>query len=208
MLDLLKEKLINIANQAEKDGLCRHRSGNFSIRDKKTNYILITPSGVKREDLNNEAIIVIDMDGEIIENNSKYKPSSELPMHLMVYKMREDVYGVCHTHSIFATVFAVISMEIRPIVFEAIGYGIQVPIAKYATPGTKELAESIAEPLKKSDACLLEKHGVLTVGPNLEEAYLKMQYVEDVARINYYTLVIGKRPQEIPQYEFDKVLNP
>lgn len=208
MLEILKEEVIDIASKAENEGLCRHRSGNFSIRDKKTNYICITPSGVKRDDLNKDAIVVVDIDGNIIENKLSYKPSSELLMHIAAYKTRDDVYGVCHTHAIYATIFAILSMEIRPIVFEAIDYKIHVPIAKYATPGSKELANSIIEPLKVSDACLLEKHGVLTVGPNLDEAYLKMEYVEDVAKLNYFILAIGKKPQEIPLSEFNKVLNP
>ncbi|TDT50343.1 class II aldolase/adducin family protein [Fonticella tunisiensis] len=207
MLESLKERLVQVAKQAEKDGLCKYKSGNFSIRDENTNYILITPSGAKRDDLDANSIIVVNIDGEIIENKTNYKPSSELQMHLMAYKNREDINGVCHTHSLFATVFAVIPMEIKPIVFEAMAYGVHVPVAKYERPGTKELAESIVEPLKISDACLLEKHGVLTVGNNLEDAYLKMQYVEDVAKIYYHALILDKKIQEIPQREFDKIIN-
>lgn len=205
MLEELKRRVIAVAVEAEKEGLCRHKSGNFSMKDAKTGYIVVTPTGIKREDLNEDAIIVVDSEGKVVENRSTYKPTSELLMHLVAYKARPDISAVVHTHAIFATVFAVQSKEIRPIVFEAFGYGGKLPIAKYGRPGTMELANSIIDPLKQSDACLLEKHGALTVGNSIEDAYLKMQYVEDVARIYFYSLLLGKEPDVIPEEEFDAI---
>lgn len=203
MIESLKRRVIEVAAQAEEEGLCRHRSGNFSMKDDKTGYIVITPSGIKRDHLNEDSMIVVDADGNIIENKSDCKPSSELPMHLTAYRTRPDISAVCHTHALFATVFAVQSREIKPIVFEAFNYGVKLPVAKYGRPGTEELANSIIEPLKQSDACLLEKHGALTVGNTIEDAYLKMQYVEDVARVYFYSLMLGTEPESIPKKEFD-----
>jgi Ribulose-5-phosphate 4-epimerase and related epimerases and aldolases len=205
MLEALKRRVIEVATEAENEGLCRHKSGNFSMKDAETGYIVVTPSGVKRCDLNEDAIIVVDIEGNVIENKSTYKATSELPMHLVAYKTRPDISAVCHTHALFATVFAVQSKEIKPVVFEAYGFGGSLPIAKYGTPGTMDLANSIIEPLKKADACLLEKHGALTVGTTIEDAFLKMQYVEDVAQIYFYSLQLGKEPDTIPQKEFDAV---
>lgn len=199
MLRELKEELFEIAIKSEKDGLCRHKSGNFSARDEKTGYVVITPTGMKRQGANYESIVVVDMKGNVIESNLDLKPTSEILMHLKAYSCRQDIKAVCHSHSIYATTFAVMSKEIQPVVFEAVAYGGTVPVAKYARPGSSELAESIAEPLTKSNACLLEKHGVLTVGKSLEEAYLNMGYVEDVARIYFYSLMIGgKEPSIVP----------
>lgn len=207
MLEALKRRVIEVAAQGENEGLCRHKSGNFSMKDDETGYIVVTPSGVKRCDLNEDAIIVVDIEGNIIENKSTYKPTSELPMHLVAYKTRPDISAVCHTHALFATTFAVQSKEIKPVVFEAIDYGVKLPIAKYGRPGSMDLANSIIEPLKQSDACLLEKHGALTVGSSIEDAYLKMQYVEDVAQIYFYSLLLGKEPEVIPEEEFDAVMH-
>jgi len=191
MLEELKRRVIAVAVQAEAEGLCKHRAGNFSMKDAETGYIVITPSGVKRADLNEDAIIVVDTEGNVIENKSTYKASSELPMHLVAYKTRPDMSAVVHTHAPFATAFAVQAKEIPFIVREAKCYGGTVRVAKYAKPGTMDLGNSIIEPLKLGDACLLEKHGVLVVGKTIEDAYLKMQYVEDVAEIYLHTLGMG-----------------
>ncbi|GMG95332.1 class II aldolase/adducin family protein [Tepidimicrobium xylanilyticum] len=208
MLESIKERVLKISERAEKDGLIRRGSGNFSMRDIGTGYICITPTGQDREDSDIDSILVIDMDGNIIENKKNLKPTSEILMHLSAYKNREDIKAVCHTHAIYSTIFAVRKKEIPPIVFESLIVGGTVPVAEYAIPGTKELADSIIKPLEKSDACLLEKHGVLTVGNTIEEAYIKMQYVEDMAKIYLYSLLLEKKePEDIPQSEFDKVFN-
>lgn len=209
MLEQLKEHVVQIAKEADASGLCKHKSGNFSIRDKETGYILITPSGVAREVLNADDIAVVDIDGNIVELKSDAKPSSEMKVHLVAYQQREDVFGVCHTHSHYATAFAVQGIEIEPVVFEALVYGVRTPVAKYQRPGTQELGDSIIEALTISDACLLEKHGVIAVGTDLTDAYLKAHYVEDVAKIAYYATVLGggKLPDAIPQEEFDAVTN-
>lgn len=208
MLENLKERILKISERAENDGLIRRGSGNFSMKDDKTGYICITPTGQDRNDSDIDSILVIDRDGNIVENKNKLKPTSETLMHLSVYKNREDIKAVCHTHAIYSTIFAVQNKEIPPIAFESLMFGGVAPVAKYETPGTTQLADSIIEPLKKSDACLLEKHGVLTVGNSIEDAYIKMQYVEDVAKIYLFSLLIGQEePERIPHTEFDKVLN-
>lgn len=205
MLLELKKMLVNIAKKAEKEGFCKCKSGNFSIRDKETGYILITPSGVSREILNENDIIILDKCGKIIENLSLYKPSSESLMHIKIYENRPDVYGICHTHATFATAFAVQKKEIIPVVLESVYYGIKVPIAKYARTGTVELANSVVEPLKNTNACLLEKHGVVTVGKDIEEAFLNMEYVEEVAKINIYSKILDTNVEQLPMKELQEI---
>lgn len=206
MLEDLKKKIVEIAKKADEEGLCKHKSGNFSIKDKKTGYILITPSGVDREDLTYEDICVIDSDLNVIERKGDLKPSSEVLMHVYAYKVRKDINAVVHTHSRFATSFAVLNKEIPPIVYEASYYGGTAYVAAYARPGTKELAESIIEPLKKSNACLLQSHGTITVGKDLEEAYLNAKYLEEIAEVYYRTLLINKgaEPNALPLEELKK----
>ena len=128
-------------------------------------------------------------------------------VHIQAYKSRPDVNAVVHTHSRFATAFAVIGKEIPPIVYEAANYGEYALVAHYGRPGTKQLAQSIIEPLKKTDACLMEQHGVLVVDENsLDNALLKAFYVEDVAEIYYRALNIndGKEPPVLPPEELEK----
>lgn len=209
MLEDLKKLVVEVAKEAEASGLCKHKSGNFSIRDKETGYVVVTPTGVDRKDLTYHDICVVDLDANIIEIETNVKPTSETFMHLAAYKARPDVFGVVHTHSHFATAFAVLNKEIPPVVYESGNLGLKnavIPVAKYACPGTKELSESIVGPVKENDVMLMEKHGVLAVDKDIKGALLKANYVEDVAEIYYRALVIngGKEPSTIPMSEFTK----
>lgn len=195
MLEKLKNKVIEISQDAQNIGLCKHKSGNFSIRDKDTGYVVVTPSGVDRKDLETDDICVVDLDGNIIEHKENRKPSSETMMHLEVYKTRDDVNAVAHTHSKFATSFAVLAKPIPAIIYEVSSMGLKegyVPVAKFATPGTVDLAKSVIEPVKISDLFLLEKHGCVAVGTDLDDAYLKVQYLEELSEIYFYSLLINK----------------
>ncbi|MBU2699271.1 L-fuculose-phosphate aldolase [Sporomusaceae bacterium BoRhaA] len=206
MLEDLKKELTSIIKKADIAGLCQHKSGNMSLKDEKSGMILVTPSGIAREDLTYEDICVVDKDAKIIEMKDNVKPSSELLMHLTAYKARQDIQAVVHTHSRFATSFAVLNKPIPPIIYEAVYYGGVVPVASYGRPGTKELAESIIEPLKQADACLLQSHGVMTIGKDIEAAYLKAIYVEEVAEVYYRTLMLngGKEPPVLTLDELKK----
>lgn len=203
MLEELKKKVVEIAIEADKSGLCKHKSGNFSIRDKKSGYVVITPSGVAREKLTYRDVCVIDLDANVIEMETNLKPSSEVMMHLEAYKARPDINAVVHTHSRFATSFAVLRKEIPAVVYESMSYGGTVPVASYGRPGTRALAESVIEPLKKSNACLLENHGVVAVAENIDDALLNAHYVEEIAEVYFRALLIngGKEPNVLPQDE-------
>jgi len=190
MLIDLKRKIIATALRAEKDGLCRQKSGNFSICIRDEKKILITPSGVYREELTPDDIVVADFDGNIIENINDRKASTELMMHIAIYKSRSDVAAVVHTHSIYASAFAVAGIKISPVVTEAAFYG-EVGLVEYAEAGSKELAENVKEPIKKADVCLLKNHGVVTVADTIENALLKAFYVEDVAKIEILSKLLS-----------------
>lgn len=194
MLEELKNKVIEISAEAQKLGLCKHKSGNFSIRDPKTNYVVVTPAGVDRLLLETEDICVVDLEGDVVEVKNGRRPSSETMMHLEVYKTREDVNAVAHTHSKFGTSFAVLGKEIPAVIYEVAGFGLKdgkIPVAPFATPGTVELSKSVIEPVKRADMFLLERHGVVGVGVDLDDAFLKVQYAEELSEVYYYTLMIG-----------------
>jgi Ribulose-5-phosphate 4-epimerase and related epimerases and aldolases len=202
MLDELKKKVATYALQAERSGLCKHRSGNFSIKDDETDLICITPTGMEREEMSYHDIVVIDMKANVVEAETGKKPTSESLMHIKAYQTRKDVNGIAHTHSKMATAFAVMNKPLPAIVYELFVLGCQkgyVPVAPYGRPGTQALADSIVEPLKISDVALMESHGVIAIAENLKEALLKASYVEELAQIYYYTLtVLGKEPNVVP----------
>jgi L-ribulose-5-phosphate 4-epimerase len=209
MLEDLKKQLVKIAQDADRSGLCKHRSGNFSIKDEKTGYVVVTPSGVDREELTYHDICVVDLEACVIEVETNVRPTSELLMHLQAYKSRSDILAVVHTHSRFATSFAVLKKEIPAVVYEGATLGGEcgvIPVAPYGRPGTKALSDSIIEPIRTADAILLESHGVVTVDKNPKEALLKAHYVEEIAEIYYRALMLngGKEPTVISPEELKK----
>jgi L-fuculose-phosphate aldolase len=177
--------LIKYAQKAENEGLCKHKSGNFSILDRATGLVYITPSGFYRSDLTVDDIVISDLNGNVRDNINFRKPSIELAMHLKVYLKRPDVNAIVHTHSPYATAFAVKGIKIEPITSEAYFYGKNMEIVPYFEHGTEELAEGVANAIKYVDVCLLKNHGILTVSDAIENAYLKAVYVESVAMIDY-----------------------
>ena len=208
MLEDIKENVRYYALQADREGLCRHRSGTFSVRDAETGLICITPTAMDREDMTADDIVVIDMDGHTVESLHDQRPTSELMMHTAIYRSRSDVHAVAHTHSRAATAFAVMNKEIPAIVYELSILGCRegyVPVAPYGRPGTHAAAENVLAPLSISDVALMQAHGVVAVGDTLKEALLKASYVEELADIYYRTLtVLGHEPPIIPADELAK----
>ncbi|MDR1573329.1 MAG: class II aldolase/adducin family protein [Clostridiales Family XIII bacterium] len=203
MLEELKQRIVHVAVAAEKSGLCRHRSGNFSMIDRSSGLIVISPSGLDRNAMTVDDIPVLSISGETVEAGKRAKASTEYPMHIKAYETRSDISSVIHTHSEYATVFAVRGEPIKPVVFEALFYGARTVVATYGRPGTKYLAESIVDPLREADVCLLKSHGVLVVGGAIEDTLLRAQYVEDVAKLYYLSARLeGRAPEAIPDEEF------
>lgn len=210
MLDDLKKEVVKYAQQADRSGLCKHRSGNFSIRDPKTNYVCITPTGMDREELTYHDILVLDLNANVLEAETEQRrPTSETMMHLEVYKRYVRANAIAHTHSRYATSFAVLKKPLPAIVYEILGLGCKegiVPVADYGRPGTPALAENTAKALEKSDVALMQTHGVIAIDNVLKEALLKASYVEELAEMYYHTLVIngGKEPPYVPNDELQK----
>ena len=194
MLEALRAEVVRCAQEAEAQGLCRWRSGNFSARDRETGLVCMTPSGVDRRTMNAEDIVVMDLDARVVEASNGRKPSSEALMHLAAYEVRPNVCAIVHTHSPFALVFAALERPIPGLVLEAAHLhceGGSVPVAPFAPQGTAELADSVRAPLRMGDALLLARHGVLTVGTSMDEALLKAAYVEELAEVAYRAAVIS-----------------
>lgn len=190
LLEELRRKVIEIAIRSQSEKLVNLTFGNFSIRDKETEYIVITPSGMDYGSLLREDIVVVDENCNIIDG--KRKPSVEIAMHCAVYRNRRDVFGIAHTHSTVATAWACCETDLPCVVAEVAGLvGGAIKCAPYRPSATIELAEVVVETLADKDAVLLAKHGVLTVGPDIETAFTNAVIVEEGAKIAYYAKGIG-----------------
>lgn len=171
-------------------GYVASNDGNISVRLSE-NRLLITVTGVSKGFLTPEQLIVVDYDGRVITGDKE--PSSEMKMHLMVYRERPDVHAVAHAHPPTATGFSVAGINLPenllPEVIVSLG---SIPTAAYGTPGTMELVESLKQYVCDHDAILLENHGALTLGPDIITAYHKMETVEHVAQIALVARSLGQ----------------
>ena len=210
MLETLKKDVCEIAKRAQRDGLCKHKSGNFSARDKETGYIVITPTSVDRELLTPRDMVVMDLDANVIENESGLRPTSEALMHIKIYETRPDAMAIAHTHSMYATTFAVLNKAIPAVVYEVANLGLtqgRIPVAPYGRPGTPALAESVVESAKEAQCFLLEQHGAVGFATgSIYDAYLNACYIEEIAQLYFNALVAGqgKEPNSFPQSELQQ----
>jgi L-ribulose-5-phosphate 4-epimerase len=197
----MKQEVVRIAKKADDIGLCRYKSGNFSIIDRKSGLIYITPSCISRDELTEDKIAIVDLEGNAIE--APYRPSIETSIHAGVYKFRKEAGGVAHSHSRYASIFACMGKEILPVSIEAVHYeGVPVKVADYGAPGSSKLVDNIQAVLKDSSVCLLKYHGVLAAGETLEKALLKLIYIEEVAFLYYHLINVGHK-EFMPQSHFN-----
>jgi L-fuculose-phosphate aldolase len=164
--------------------------------------VAVTPTGVDYRRLDRGAVPVVDLDGRAVGGG--LLPSSELPLHLAVYRARPDVGAVVHTHSVFATTFAVLGEELPAVHYLLAHAGRRVRLAPYATYGTGELADACVAALGGDGAVLLANHGVVAVGPGLDRALLVADTVEQVAELCWRARCLGT-PAVLPDEEMDRV---
>ena len=171
-------------------GYTASNDGNISVR-LAAGRLLVTPSGVCKGFMTPDMMCVTDLDGCKIQGDRT--PSSEILMHLEVYKHRPDVQAVVHAHPPMATGFAVAGIPlVRAVLAEVLTTLGSVPIAEYATPSTDELAEAVRKYISAHDAMLLANHGALTVGADLYSAYYKMETIEHFAKISLVARLLGR----------------
>ena len=192
----IKKEMCEIGKRVYNRGMVAANDGNFSVRISE-NEVLCTPTGVSKGFMTPDYICKVDLDGNVLQANKGFRPSSEIKMHLRVYKERPDVKSVVHAHPLYATTFAIAGIPLtQPIMPEAVIALGCVPIAKYGTPSTVEIPDAVSEHLQYFDAVLLENHGALTYSDSLLNAYHKMESVEFYARLLWQTMQIGG-PQEL-----------
>lgn len=186
----LKKEIIEAGRRVYDRGYVASNDGNISARvDAKR--VVITPTGVSKGFMKTEDLVLVDMDGNVLEGQKK--PSSEIFMHLRIYKDRPDINSVCHAHPPYATGFAVAGLPldkcILPEVIIVLG---GIPLADYGTPGTDEFYKPVLKYLKDYDAFLLANHGALTIGSDVFNAYHKMETLEHFAHIAFVAMQLGQ----------------
>ncbi len=187
----VRELMCEIGKRVYQNGFVAANDGNFSVKLNDDEFIC-TPTGISKGFMTPNMLCKVDKNGNVIQSEGNYRPSSEIKMHLRIYKDREDVGSVVHAHPPYATAFAIAGIPLTdPIMPEAvIGLG-SVPIAKYGTPSTKEIPDAIAKYLNEYDALLLENHGALTYSVDLMQAYYKMESLEYYAKLLFLTKQLG-----------------
>jgi L-fuculose-phosphate aldolase len=183
-LEKERKEIVTFGRKLLTSGLTAGTGGNLSIINRKKNLVAITPSGVDYLEMSPGDVVLVGTEGALAET-SKHKPSSELLFHLALYRKRQDIQGIVHTHSVYATTLATLGWEIPPFHYLVAYSGRKVPLAAYATFGSEELARNVAGAIGENNAVLMGGHGVVTIGSTLAKAFETAEIVEYVARVYY-----------------------
>jgi len=192
LLPELRAEVCKLHAELPNNNLVAWTSGNVSGRDPETNYVVIKPSGIKFEDLTPENMVVVDIDGKLVEGD--LKPSSDTASHCYIYRHMPHVIGVVHTHSRYATAFSIVGESI-PCVTTAMAdeFGGEIPCGGFCLIGGEDIGQIVVETLTdhRSPACLLQNHGVFTIGDTVEHAVKAAVMTEDNAAIVWTARQLG-----------------
>lgn len=190
LLENERKKVIEIALKIKEEKLIPLTFGNFSLRDPKTGYVCITPSGMPYETLHPSDIVVVDLDCNTIDGERR--PSIETPLHTSMYKKRSDVNGIVHTHSTFCTAWACRNEGMPCITSEAAELvGGQINLAPFVPPGSEKLAEVTSDAIGTDKAVLMGNHGVICVDETIEKAFQDAIIAEESAKVAYIAYQMG-----------------
>jgi L-ribulose-5-phosphate 4-epimerase len=195
-LAALRETLVELHAELPRNNLVAWTGGNVSARDPESGLVAIKPSGVRYEDLTAESMVVVDLDGNVVDGTNS--PSSDTLSHLYIYRHRPDVNGVVHTHSRYATAFAAVGRPIPVyLTAQADEFGGEIPCAGFAAIGDDGIGRLVVERIGTSRAILLRNHGVFTIGPSATAAVKAAVMVEDIAATVFMALQLGT-PDVLP----------
>ncbi|MHA1696967.1 MAG: class II aldolase/adducin family protein [Candidatus Helarchaeota archaeon] len=201
----MKRNLLATCRKMQENGLVIGPGGNASIID-DDGIIWITPSGIPFVEMGIDDFVPIKKNtGKIL--NSKLMPSSELPLHLFIYRMRNNIECVIHAHPPYVIALSAANVHIRPLFPDFVIYlGGHIPQIPYMTPCTEEMGRAVAEKIKEFNSCILKNHGAVTVGKTVKEAYIRMQVLESGAEIFFKSLQIGT-PDILTDKDINEILN-
>ena len=205
LLPHLRAEVCRLHAELPRNNLVAWTSGNISARDPATNLVVIKPSGVIFDDLAPENMVVVDLHGQVLQGS--LAPSSDTASHCHIYRHMPAVNGVAHTHSRYATAFAVIGEPI-PCITTAMAdeFGGEIPCAGFCLIGGEDIGRLVVDALRghRSPAALLQNHGVFAIGDSPEAAVKAAVMTEDNAAIVWTARQIGK-PIPIPQADIDSL---
>lgn len=201
-LELEREKIIKYGKKLVESGLTKGTGGNLSIYNPEEGLMAISPSGIDYFDIRLEDIVVMDLEGNMVEGHRK--PSSEYEMHKIFYEKRDDIYSVVHCHSVYSTTLSILREDIPASHYMIALAGKNVRCAEYATYGTKELADNAFKAMKDRYGVLLANHGLLTGADCIENAFNTAEELEYVAETYYRAKSIGE-PVILSDEEMEKM---
>ena len=203
ILEKEREQVIEYSLKLLSEGLTNGTAGNVSIFNREKGLVAISPTGVNYSELTPEMISIVDLEGKLIEG---LKPSSELEMHMILYRNREDVNAVIHTHPVYTTVLACLRQDLPAIDYMiAVTGATKVKCAEYASYGTKELAENAYKAMGSGLAVILANHGLTTAGKDIANAFNITVQVEYISNLYIKARNIGE-PIILPDNEMNSML--
>ena len=189
MLEELRREVWACNLELPKNDLVKMTSGNVSGRDPETNLVVIKPSGYKYEQLTPESLVIVDLEGKVVEGD--LKPSVDTDTHLYVYRHRSDVFGVAHTHSVFASTFAARGKPIPPCLTASAMMGGEIPLGDFVPIGGEAIGKEVVDKIGNALAIVMQNHGVFTIGNSATQAAKMAVEVEDIAKITYFAILAG-----------------
>lgn len=199
-----RKKIVKYGKKMIETGLTVGTGGNISIFNREKRYMAISPSGIPYHEMQEEDIVIMDLEGNVIEGNKK--PSSEHDMHSIVYRNRSDANAMVHTHALYATTISCLNMDLPAVDYlVAHSGGKNVRCADYATFGTRELAENAIKSMEGRNAVLLANHGMNCVGPTIEKAFAITNQIEFCCRLFWQSSAIGN-PVILPDDEMERMV--
>jgi L-fuculose-phosphate aldolase len=204
----LREEIVRVCRLVWERGWVAASDGNASIRLGR-DRLLVTPSGLSKGFLSASDIVIANLEGEPVASHygrPKHMPTSEIALHVEVYRQRPDVRAVLHAHPPITIAFTIAGVSLAQCVLPEVVVNLgSIPTTAYATPSTVESAEVIHELIPKHDALILDRHGTVTVGPTLFDAYMKLEKVEHLAQVTLAARQLG-RVGLLPQEQVRKLI--
>jgi len=205
----LRDEIVRVCRLIWEKGFVAASDGNVSVRLSK-DHLLATPSGMSKGFISASDVVLCDMEGKPAVQfgaaRTKCSPSSEILLHLEVYRQRPDVRAVVHAHPPVAIAFTIAGVSLAQCVLPEVVVNLgKVPTTAYATPSTAEGPQVIGELIRDHDALILDRHGTVTVGPTLWDAYMKLEKVEHLAQVTLAARQLG-RVSLLPPEEVRKLV--
>ncbi|OPD57867.1 L-fuculose-phosphate aldolase [Bacillus anthracis] len=202
LLQKEREEIVAYGKKMISSGLTKGTGGNISIFNREQGLVAISPSGLDYYETKPEDVVILNLDGDVVEGERK--PSSELDMHLIYYRKREDINALVHTHSPYAKTIASLGWELPAVSYLIAFAGPNVRCAPYETFGTKQLAEAAFEGMIDRRAVLLANHGLIAGANHIKMAFTVAEEIEFCAQIYYQTKSIGE-PKLLPEDEMENL---